>query len=164
MVTTLPSGSTPDMHTLFVLSARCEGRMYDADQGFEQMKMDGGCGPFRRQMTPEEPVQAFATFDAVWTFQYKSWMNDSLGVQWLWKVFLRHYGTERPQLLILDSHSSHKVLGLFEKAKEEDIYLNTLPLHTTHHLQPLDKATFGPPKKGLQCCVHRVLVRKSCTQ
>ncbi|KAL8578093.1 hypothetical protein ACOMHN_055413 [Nucella lapillus] len=70
-------------------------------------------------------LHAFATFDApadaVWTFQDKGWMNDSLGVQWFEKVFLRHCGGERPQLLILNSHSSHEVMELLEKAKEEDI-------------------------------------------
>ncbi|KAL8593856.1 hypothetical protein ACOMHN_018068 [Nucella lapillus] len=97
-------------------------------------------------------LHAFATFDApadaVWTFQDEGWMNDSLGVQWFEKVFLRHCGGERPQLLILDSHSSHEVLELLDKAKEEEIYIYTLPPHTTHHLQPLDRAVLGPLKKA----------------
>ncbi|KAL8588574.1 hypothetical protein ACOMHN_059528 [Nucella lapillus] len=80
-------------------------------------------------------------------------MNDSLKVQWFEKLFLRHCGCERPQLFILDSHSSHEVLELLEKA-EEQIYIYALPPHTTHHLQPLDKAVLGPLKKAYVVCTE----------
>ena len=91
-------------------------------------------------------LQSFCTVDApegtVWSYQ-KAWMNDVLGEQWFKQVFLEHCGTERPQLLLLDSHRSHDVLGLLEAAKKENIVIS-LPLHCTHHLQPLDKGIFGP--------------------
>ncbi|GFS05782.1 hypothetical protein ElyMa_004690500 [Elysia marginata] len=35
-------------------------------------------------------------------------MEDVLGSQWFSKIFLNHCGPERPQLLLLDSHSSHE--------------------------------------------------------
>ena len=56
----------------------------------------------------------------------------------------RHCGTQRPQLLLLDSHCSHEVLGLLEEAKRENITIMAIPPHTTHWLQPLDKSIFGP--------------------
>jgi hypothetical protein len=38
-------------------------------------------------------------------------MCDVLGELWFKDVFLAHCGPERPQLLFLDSHRSHEVLG-----------------------------------------------------
>ena len=60
--------------------------------------------------------------------------------------FLKHCGPERPQVLVLDSHSSHEVLALLECAKKENIHLMALPPHTTHWLQPLNRAVNGPLK------------------
>ncbi len=85
---------------------------------------------------------------ARWTYQEKAWMYDLLGEEWFSGVFLRNCGPERPQLLIMDSHSSHETLGLLERAKQENIHILALPPHTTHHLQPLDKSVFGPLKKS----------------
>jgi len=71
-------------------------------------------------------------------------MDDSLGLQWFEEVFLKNCGPERPQLLILDGHSSHETLGLLMKAFEEKVEVLSLPPHTTHYLQPLDRSVFGP--------------------
>ncbi len=84
--------------------------------------------------------------NALWTYQDKAWMTNDLGEEWFSRVFLQHCGPERPQLLILDGHSSHQTLGLLERAKEENIHILALPPHTTHCLQPLDKCMFGPLK------------------
>ena len=43
-------------------------------------------------------------------------------------------GSARPQVIILDSHSSHETLGLIEAARENGIILFALPPHTTHWL------------------------------
>ena len=79
-----------------------------------------------------------------YTYQCKGWMEDLLGVEWYTNYFLQHCGTARPQLLVLDSHSSHETLGLIESAKENNIILLALPPHTTQWLNPLDKTLFGP--------------------
>ena len=71
-------------------------------------------------------------------------MEDVLGAEWFQNVFLKHCGPDRPQLLILDGHGSHEVLGLLERAKEENIHILSLPPHTTHWLQVLDRSVFGP--------------------
>ncbi|XP_033725586.1 uncharacterized protein LOC117315461 [Pecten maximus] len=78
------------------------------------------------------------------TYQKKAWMEDVLGVQWFENHFLKHCGPERPQLIILDSHSSHETLGLIEAARQNNINLFALPPHTTQYLNPLDKTVFGP--------------------
>ena len=53
-------------------------------------------------------------------------------------------GPETPQLIVLDSHSSHDTLGLIEAARDENIVLFALPPHTTQWLCPLDKSVFSP--------------------
>lgn len=71
-------------------------------------------------------------------------MTDALGEQWFEEVFLKYCGPHRPQLLILDSHRSHEVLGLLQMAKANGIHILALPPHTTAWLQPLDRTVFGP--------------------
>ena len=100
----------------------------------------------------QKSLSSFSTFDApidsVWGWQENGWMTDAIGVEWFQKVFLRHCGTDRPQLLILDSHSSHEVIDLLQTAREEYIHIYALPPHTTHLLQPLDKVVFAPLKRA----------------
>ncbi|KAL2097010.1 hypothetical protein ACEWY4_006217 [Coilia grayii] len=52
-----------------------------------------------------------------------------------------------PLLLILDNHDSHVALEAVNVAKENGIIMLTLPPHTSHQLQPLDKSVFGPLKR-----------------
>jgi hypothetical protein len=50
------------------------------------------------------------------------------------------------QLLILDNHESHVSISAIQKAKDNHIIMLTLPPHTSHKLQPLDRSVFGPFK------------------
>ena len=95
-------------------------------------------------------IQAYNTsaFDAIYTYQQKAWMEDALGEDWFQNVFLAECGPERPQLLILDNHHSHEVLGLLERARREDIHIIALPAHTTSKLCPLDVSCFSPLKQA----------------
>lgn len=97
-------------------------------------------------------VMSFETYlgppDAIWTYQEKGWMENILGLEWFTSVFLPNCGEKRPQLLLLDSHSSHEVLELLERARNENIFIFALPPHTTQHLQPLDTTVFKPFKSG----------------
>ncbi|XP_046583060.1 MFS-type transporter clz9-like [Haliotis rubra] len=79
-----------------------------------------------------------------YTYQSRAWMEDALGEGWFEAHFLKHCGPERPQLIVLDSHSSHETLGLLEKAKANDVTILAFPPHTTQWLCPLDKSVFGP--------------------
>ncbi|XP_045210605.2 jerky protein homolog-like [Mercenaria mercenaria] len=69
-----------------------------------------------------------------WAWQKNGWMDDNLGERWFNEVFLEFCGSERPQLLILDGHSSHETLGILMRAMEENIHILALPPHTTHAL------------------------------
>jgi len=46
-------------------------------------------------------------------------MTDGIGEKWFQDIFLTTIEPERPQLLILDGHSSHETLGLLQCAMEE---------------------------------------------
>ncbi|XP_026323303.1 uncharacterized protein LOC113232741 [Hyposmocoma kahamanoa] len=75
-----------------------------------------------------------------------SYINSDLFMKWFEEVFLRHK-SQRKTLLVLDGHSSHSNnIRLLEVAKENNVILLCLPSHTTHALQPLDRAFFRPLK------------------
>lgn len=84
----------------------------------------------------------------IFAFQENGWINEEIAEKWFREVFLQHCGPERPQLLLLDGHSSHESLGLLELAIHENIEIFCLPPHTTHALQPLDRSVFGPFNKA----------------
>ena len=67
---------------------------------------------------------------------------------WFFNHFLCHAGASQPLLLLLDGHSSHYNLEAITLARENGIIIFTLVPHTTHELQPLDTAVFGPLKKN----------------
>lgn len=56
---------------------------------------------------------------------------------------------DKPVLLIVDGHSSHKSLEAIEICRANGIISLTLPPHTTNRLQPLDLTVFGPFKTYL---------------
>jgi hypothetical protein len=79
----------------------------------------------------------------IWTWQEKAWTDDVLGTLWFKNIFLARCGPTRPQLLILDGHHSHEVSELIESAAREHINIMTIPPHTSHWLQPLNKGCFS---------------------
>ena len=97
--------------------------------------------------TPQA-LNAYNTAEGVpgtkYTYQERAWMEDILGQIWFREHFVKCCGPERPQVLILDSHSSHETLGLLEAAKKEGIHLFAFPPHTTQWLCPLDKTINSP--------------------
>lgn len=73
--------------------------------------------------------------------------------------FLKHFHShakpskDNPALLILDNHDSHHSIRSRNFCKEKGIVLLSLTPHTSHKLQPLDRAVFGPFKKATsRCC------------
>ncbi|XP_030746032.1 uncharacterized protein LOC115874874 [Sitophilus oryzae] len=71
------------------------------------------------------------------------YVNSELFVQWL-KHFKKHVRTsaENQVLLILDNHSSHISLKCVTYAKNNYIHLLSLPPHSSHKMQPLDRTVF----------------------
>ncbi|XP_072392290.1 uncharacterized protein [Diabrotica undecimpunctata] len=66
--------------------------------------------------------------------------------------FLEHFrkytnpSAESPVLLILDNHISHTTLEAITYAKNNNIHLLSLPPHSSHRTQPLDRNFFRPLK------------------
>jgi hypothetical protein len=92
------------------------------------------------------------------------WTNNETGLEWL-KHFDQHtinrsVGTYR--LLILDGHESHQSTDFEEYCKEKKIIPLYMPPHSSHLLQPLDIACFGPLKQAYGREIER-LMRRSIT-
>jgi hypothetical protein len=51
-----------------------------------------------------------------------------------------------PVLVLLDGHQSNKSIDAIYLARRNHITMLTIPLHTSHRLQPLDITFFGPLK------------------
>jgi len=77
--------------------------------------------------------------------------------EWLLKHFLCHAGANRPLIQLLDGHSSHYNLEAINLAKENNVIMFTLVPHTTHAMQPLDTAAYGPLETYQQDVCHEYL-------
>lgn len=76
------------------------------------------------------------------------WTNGDVFTHYL-EHFINHNNCskDRPALLLLDNPEFHVSLKAVDIAKNNGIVLLTLPPHTSHRLQPLDKTVFGPLKR-----------------
>jgi hypothetical protein len=75
------------------------------------------------------------------------WSCDSLGLDWLEKVFQRHTAAKAGRgrrLLIVDGHSSHVNMAFLDWADKHRIIVHIIPPHSTHKLQSLDVGLFSP--------------------
>ena len=77
-------------------------------------------------------------------FQEQAWMEDTLGYTLVWQLS-KHCGEESPQLIILDSHSSHETLGLIDAAdlktvaaNQEKLFASTEPLLVWKHFSAIN--------------------------
>lgn len=141
-----------------------------------------GCGSGREHITtlfcgsavggrlPPYVVRA-ETIDSGWTVggppstlysvSSSGWMETPHIQEWFNKLFLpavENLVKSGPVILFLDGHNghnSHTALQLIGMARAKKITIYCLPPHTTHLLQPLDVAVFGPLK-----CVWRKSVRE----
>ena len=76
------------------------------------------------------------------------WIDAGLFLEYL-KHFVAHIKCSKdlPVLLILDGHKTHtESLPSIDNACENGIVIVSLPLHTSHKLQPLDRSFFKPLK------------------
>ena len=76
----------------------------------------------------------------------KGWIDRSLFSDWFFDHFLTNIPAARPVLLLMDGHSAHYCPEVIRAAAAEKVVLFTLPPHTTHLTQPLDKGCFAPLK------------------
>lgn len=77
-----------------------------------------------------------------------SFINSDLFLQWLSHFKYHTKPTkENPVLLLLDNHSSHTTIGAVDFYRENNIIALTLPPHSSHKLQPLDRGFHSALKK-----------------
>ena len=84
----------------------------------------------------------------------KGWINKELFLGWFHKHFLLLIPKTRPVLLLLDGHSSHYCPEVIRAAAKQKVLLFTLPPHTTHITQPLDRGCFSPLKSYWKQLCH----------
>lgn len=93
------------------------------------------------------------------TGQKNGWMCTETFINYL-KHFSKYVNPslENPVLLLVDNHSSHVSLAAINYCRERGIVMVGFPPHTTHRLQPLDVAFFGPLKTyfAQECDTHLV--------
>lgn len=84
---------------------------------------------------------------SIGTSTRSGWINEDTFAEFL-EHLVDHIkcSTEQPVLLILDNHEAHVSLRALDIAKRKGIVMLTIPPHTSHHLQPLDKTVYGPFK------------------
>ena len=95
------------------------------------------------------------------------WMETPHFQEWFEKLFLPavEYLTKKgPVVVFLDGHNSHTALQLIGRAKAKKTTIYCLPLHTTHLLQPLDLAVFGPLKSVWRKSVREHKLATNATQ
>lgn len=86
---------------------------------------------------------------AVYTCSKNGWINENLFFDWLQHFSNNTKPTQAdPILLILDNHSSHISVRIYNYCRENGITLLSLPPHTSHRLQPLDLTFFSPLKSS----------------
>ncbi|CAH2085301.1 unnamed protein product [Euphydryas editha] len=76
------------------------------------------------------------------------WISGPIFQAWLEFLVEKTRPSEQKKiLLLLDNHESHKFYPALEYASKNHIIFLSFPPHTTHKLQPLDVAVYGPIKK-----------------
>ena len=84
---------------------------------------------------------------SIGTSNKSGWINEEI-----FSMYLKHIvnqiscNNENRALLILDNHEGHVSMASIQLAKQNGLILLTIPPHTSHRLQPLDRSVFGPLK------------------
>ena len=90
------------------------------------------------------------------------WMATDIFVEWFFRFCSTI--TQRPLLLVYDGHSSLINLKVIDKAIEEGIALDKLPLHTTDKLQPLKVCCFRTLKIKWDKAIAKFTVEHAARQ
>ena len=98
------------------------------------------------------------------TVSDSGWSNSLVFHDYLHDHFLKYVpgGNSEPLLLLLDGHKSHISVGLAEWALEHNIIF-VLPAHTSHLLQPMDVAVFGPLQRIYNSLCNKFIRSSSAT-
>ncbi|KIJ45013.1 hypothetical protein M422DRAFT_88702, partial [Sphaerobolus stellatus SS14] len=108
---------------------------------------------------PQGPVCDFSDIEGVGCVatSENGWTDNFICGEWFTKVFIpwakEVSNPTFPIIFISDGHGSHETHKMLLAALDNDIIMISLPLHTTHKMQPLDVGVFGPLQieLGKQC-------------
>jgi hypothetical protein len=75
------------------------------------------------------------------------WSTITVFQDYMENHFMKYVLRDQPVLLILDGHTTHTSPTTIKWAMERNIHIFVLPAHSSHVLQPLDVAVFGPFKR-----------------
>lgn len=89
--------------------------------------------------------------EAIYHCSKNGWTNEELFIIWL-KHFVKFTkpSADEPVLLILDNHYSHSSYAAYTFCRENFIVVVSIPPHTSHRMQPLDVAFYGPLKNAFR--------------
>ena len=123
------------------------------------------CGSATGQIIPPFMIFAVKQISPLWTPDKVSgsrfavsdsgWVDQELFNFWLTDHFLPNVPSLRPVLLLLDGHSSNFEPYSIQFAREHQIVIFCLPLHSTHECQPLDTSFFRSLKSHWQNSVYK---------
>ncbi|KAB0795413.1 hypothetical protein PPYR_12252 [Photinus pyralis] len=107
----------------------------------------------RLRMSPH--LQKNGPSGSIYTCTKNGWSNEQVFVMWL-----KHFQAKYCLYFVLDNHSSHISLPIYEFCKSHGIIMVSIPPHTSHKLQPLDLTFFGPLKNAYSRQCNLFLKRK----
>ena len=96
---------------------------------------------------------------SIYGLSSNGWITQELFCDWFTRHFLAYVPSTRPLLLLMDGHSSHYCPEVIRTAAAAQIILFTLPPHTTHLTQPLDKSAFSSLKVFWRHVCHDFIVQ-----
>ncbi|KAJ8949557.1 hypothetical protein NQ318_016187 [Aromia moschata] len=103
----------------------------------------------RKRMSPQ--LCNGGPTEAIYHCSKNGWTNPDLFGVWLkhFTKFAKPSATE-PVLLITDNHYSHISLEAYTYCRDNHIVMLSIPPHTSHRIQPLDIAFYGPLKTAFR--------------
>jgi len=116
-----------------------------------------------KRLLPELLKDAAPGTDA--SMSDSGWSNTDIFRKFIIEHFIKYILHREPGqhvLLILDGHKSHIAVDIIEWAKQNNIVIFVLPAHTSHVLQPLDVACFGPFQKMYNSECHKLIRKNTC--
>lgn len=116
-------------------------------------------GIFKGQNVLQNWIPAKVHNEWFFSANTKGWTSNLHGLEWLKRVFepaTRTKADGQHRLLICDGHDSHISGSFIAHCLQNRIILLILPPHTSHLLQPLDVAIFGPLKKRLTAALSHL--------
>ena len=98
------------------------------------------------------------------TVSETEWSNSVIFRDYLQNNFIKYAPAHdvNPIVLLMEGHNTHISVSLLEWAKSTNIVIFILPAHTSHLLQPLDVACFGPFERMYNNVCHKTMRLSPC--